>query len=88
MPPYLDDFMFMRSGLWQCVRMTRRVERDFVCAGLRINVPKCHSIPAHQRRQLEFDVDFTQGKFQVPADRWEALKVSTGALLSTRKGDK
>jgi len=49
--PYLDDFMFMKSGFWQCARMARRVERDFVRAGLRINVPKCHSIPAQQRRQ-------------------------------------
>ena len=86
--PYPDDFMCMKSGFWLCVRMARRVERDFVRAGLRINVPKCHSIPAYQRRQLGFDVDFAQGKFQVPSDRWEALKVSAGALLSARKGDK
>ena len=87
MLPYLDDVMFMKSGFWQCVRIARRVERDFVRAGLRINVPKCHSIPAQQRRQLGFDVDFAQGEFQVPADCWEVLKVSDGALLSARKGD-
>ena len=73
--PYLDDFMFMKSGFWQCVRMARKVERDFVRAGLRINVPKCHVIPAQQRRQLGFDVDFAEGKFQVPTDRWEAILV-------------
>ena len=84
--PYLDDFMFMKSGFWQCVRLARRMERDFVRAGLMINVPKCHSIPAQQRRQLGFDVDSAQGKFQVPADRWEALRVSAGALLSARHG--
>ncbi len=84
--PCLDDFMFMKSNFWQCVWMARRVERDFVRAGLRINVLKCHSIPAQQRRQLGFDVNFAQGKFQVPADRWEALKVSDGVLLSARKG--
>jgi hypothetical protein len=84
--PYLDDFMFMKSSFWQCVRMARRVEKDFVRAGLRINVPKCHSIPAQQRRQLGFHVDFAQGHFQVPADRWEALKVSAGVLLSARNG--
>ena len=87
MLPYLDDFMFMKSGFWQCVRNARRVERDFVRARLRINVPKCHSIPAQHCRQLGFDVDFAQGKFQVPSDRWdEALKVSAGVLLSARKG--
>ncbi len=84
--PYLDDFMFMKSGFWQCVRMARGVERDFVRAKPRINVPKYHSIPAHHRRQLGFDVDFAQGKFQVPADRWEALTLSAGVLLSTRSG--
>jgi len=84
--PYLDDFMFTKSGFWQCVRMTRRVEKAFVRAGLRINVPKCHSIPAQQRRQLGFDVDFAQGKFQVPVDRWEALKVSASVLLYIRNG--
>ena len=84
--PYLDDFMFMKSGILQCIRMARRVERAFVRAGLRINVSKCHSIPARQRRQLGFDVDFAQGKFQVPADRWEALKVSARVLLSARNG--
>ncbi len=66
--------------------MARRVERNFVRAGLRINVPKCHSIPAQHRRQLGFDVDFAQGKFQVPADRLEALKVSASVLLSARNG--
>ena len=67
--PYLDDFMFMKVGLWQCIRMARRVKRDFGRAGLRINMPKCHTIPAQQRRQLGFDVDFAKGKFQVPTDR-------------------
>ena len=62
------------------------MERDFVWAGLMINVPKCHAILAQQRRQLGFDVDFAQGKFQVPADRWEALKLSAGVLLSARHG--
>jgi hypothetical protein len=44
--PYLEDFMFMMSGFLQYARMAWRVERDFIRAGLRINVPKCHSIPA------------------------------------------
>ena len=33
--PYLDDFMFMERGM----------ERNFFLAGLKINMPKCHSIP-------------------------------------------
>ena len=71
---YLDYLMFIKSGFWQCVRMTRRVERDLVRAELlRINVHKCHSITAHQRRQLRFDVDFAEGKFQDPTDSWDAL---------------
>ena len=69
MPPYLDDFMFMRAGFRHCVRMARRVERDFVRAGLQINVPKCHVIPAQHRPHLGYDVDFAGGKFQVPDDR-------------------
>jgi hypothetical protein len=68
------------------VRMARRVERDFVRAGLRINVTKCHTILAQQRRQLGFDVDFAEGKFQVPTDIWEALHLSVGALLVSNKG--
>ncbi len=83
---YLDDFMFMKSSFRQCVRIARRVEREFVRAGLHINVPKCHSIPAHQRLQLGFDVDFAQGKFQVPADRLEALRVSANVLLFAKNG--
>ena len=43
--PYLDDFMFMIQGFRQCVRLACKVERDFILAGLKINVPKCHSIP-------------------------------------------
>ena len=69
LPPYLDDFMLMKIGFWQCVRMARQVERHFVRAGLRINVPKCHMIPAHQRRQLGFDVDFAEGNFQAHMDK-------------------
>ncbi len=61
--PYLYDFMAMKQGLWACVRLARRLESDFVRAGLRINVPKCHMIPTQQRRQLGFDVDFATCKF-------------------------
>ncbi len=86
MLPYLDDLMFMKQGFWPCVRLARRVEGDFVRAGLRINVPKCRRIPAQQRRQLGFEVDFAAGKFQVPADRREALKVSLESILAARQG--
>ena len=84
--PYSDDFMFMKRRFRQCARMTRRVEGDFVRAGLRINEPKCHTGMVQQRRQLGFDVDLAKGKFQVPLDRWEALKVSVVALLSSKHG--
>jgi len=72
--PYLDGFMSIKQGFQACVRLARRLERDFVRKGLRINVLKCHTILALQRRQLGFDVDFAVGKFQVPLVRWEALK--------------
>jgi hypothetical protein len=67
-PPYLDDFMATKQGLWACVRLARRLENNFVRAGLRINVPKCHIIPSQQRRQIGFDV--------------EALRVSVDAILT------
>jgi len=76
MLPYLDYFIFMKQGFGACVRLARRVEGDLVRAGLRINVPKCRMIPTQQRRQLGLEVDFAAGKFQVPAEWWEALKVS------------
>ena len=44
--PYLDDFMLMERGFWQWVRFARRAEKDRFLAGLKINVPKCHTIPA------------------------------------------
>ncbi len=60
--PCLDDFMFMIKGFWQCVRLlARRVERELVRAGLKINVPKCSQVPVQQIRQLGFDVDFEAG---------------------------
>ncbi len=80
--PYLDDFMFVNQGFWQCVRL----ERDFILAGLKINVPKCHSIPSQQRRQLSFDVNFRSGKFQVPADRLAALKALVDSILNAKHG--
>ncbi len=40
----------------------------------------------NSRRQLGFDVDIAEGKFQVPIDRWEALRDSVNALLNARKG--
>ena len=82
--PYLDDFVFMKSGFWQCVRLARKVERDFVRAGLKIDAPKCSPVPAQQRKQLGFVVDFIEGKFQVPGDRFEALKASVADILSSR----
>ncbi len=59
---------------------------DLIRAGLKINVPKRHNIPAQLRRQLGFDVDFAAGKFRVPADRWEALHASVGRLVYARHG--
>jgi hypothetical protein len=35
---------------------------------------------------LGFDVNFAAGKFQVPSDRWEALKVSVDSIMSARYG--
>jgi hypothetical protein len=78
--------MFMEHGIWQCVRLARRVEKDLFLAGLKINVPKCHTIPAQQRRQLGFDVDFAACEFRVPEDRWEALMASVGRTISALKG--
>jgi len=31
---YLDDFMFMKYKFWQCTRVARRVEGNFIKAGL------------------------------------------------------
>ena len=83
---YLDDFLFVAKGFWQRSRLARKVEADFVRAGLRINVPKCHTLPAQQRRHLGFDVDFADGKFRVPVDRWEALHESAEGLVGARHG--
>ena len=44
--PYLDDFMFMTHGFVACTRLARRVEKDFLSAGLRINVPKSCPVPS------------------------------------------
>jgi len=44
--PYLDDFVFMKHGFCQCARLAHRVERDFIRAGLQINMPKLNTIPA------------------------------------------
>jgi hypothetical protein len=60
----------MAKGFWQCARLAKKVEVDFVRAGLRIIVPKNHTLPTQQVRQLGFDVDSTDGKFRVPVDRW------------------
>ena len=81
----MDDFMFMANGFWQCARLARRMEGDFIRAGLKINVPKCHSITAQQRRQLGLDVDSAEGELKVPEDRWEALMASVGRVLSAHK---
>ena len=86
MLPYLDDFMFMKRGFLLCARLARRVEGDFIRAGLKINVPKCHTIPAQQLRQLGFDVDLAEGVFRVPEDRWVELKLAVDELLSARHG--
>ena len=82
--PYLDDFLFMKHGFWQCALLARRVEGDFIRAGLKINVAKCNTIPAQQRRQIGFDVDFADGVFRVPPDRCDALKLAVDSILSAR----
>ena len=84
--PYMGNFMFMKQGFGACVRLARRVEGDLVRAGMRINEPKYRRIPTQQRRQLGFEVDFAAGKFQVSADKWEALKVSVESILVARQG--
>jgi hypothetical protein len=62
------------------------MKRDFFLAGLKINVPKSHSIPAQQRRHLGFDVDFAAVEFRVPNDRWNALMASVEWTLSAHRG--
>jgi hypothetical protein len=84
--PYLDDVRFMMRGFWQYVRLARKVERDFVRAGLKINVPKCSLVLEQQIRQLGFDVDFEAGKFHVPKDRCEAPRASVKEILASRHG--
>ena len=76
----------MKQGFGACVRLARWVEGDLVRAVQWINVPKYRMIPAQQRRQLGFEVDFAAGKFNDPADRWEALKVSVESILAARQG--
>ena len=84
--PYVDDFMAIMHEFWACVRLARIHGGDLIRIGLRINMPQCHTIPAHQRRQLGFDVDFAEGKFQAPSDRWEAQKLSMDSILAVRQG--
>jgi hypothetical protein len=84
--PYFDHFIIMKYGVWQCAWLARRVERDFIRAGLEINVPKRHTIPAQHHRQLGFDVDFADSKFRVPVDRCDALKIAVAVILSARHG--
>jgi hypothetical protein len=84
--PQFDDFMFMKHGFRQCARLARRVEGDFIRAGLKINVSKCNTIPAQQRRQLGFDVDFADVMFRVPPDRCDALKLAVDSILSAQHG--
>jgi hypothetical protein len=84
--PYLDDFMFMAKGFWQCVRLAMKVEADFVRAGLRINVPKCHTLPTQQLSELGLDVDSTDGKIRAPVDRWAALREAAEGLVGARHG--
>ncbi len=55
-------------------------------AGLRIYVRKCHTLSAQLRIQLGFDVDFADGKFRVPVDRWEAPHASMSGLVYARHG--
>ena len=86
MLPYLDYFLFMAKGFWQCVKLAMNVKSDFVRARLRINVLKCHTLPAQQQRQLGFDVDFSDGKIRVPVDRWDALRASVEGLVGARHG--
>ena len=76
----------MAKGFWQCARLARKVEADFARAGMRINVTKCHTLPAQQRRLLGFDVDFVDGKFRVPVDRSEALREAAEGLVGARHG--
>ena len=60
------------------MRLARRVDRDFVRVGLKINAPKYSPV---------FVVDFEdEGKLQVPGDRFEALKASMEENMSSRHG--
>ncbi len=83
MLPCLDDFVFMKSDFGQCVMPTQRVERDFVRAGLNIDMPKFCLVPS---QQLGFDVNFEAWKFQIPEDEFVALKASVEVILTSRHG--
>ncbi len=73
--------MFFKHGFAACARLARRMEGDFIKAGLRIDVPKCRTVPSQQRRKLGFDVDFAKGEFRVREDRWDSLMASVVRIL-------
>jgi hypothetical protein len=62
-----------------------RIKGDCFKAGLHINFPKSGWIPMEERKHLGLDVDLGDGYFRVPTDRWEALQLSSDALLMTRR---
>ncbi len=51
-----------------------------------INFEKRDPIPLLARKHLGFEVDLRAGYFRVPADRWEALQLSTDAILMAKSG--
>ncbi len=84
--PYLDDLFFPKKGFRACRSVGIRVEEDLFKACLQINFPKSGLIPMLKRKHLGFEVDLDEGYFRVPTDRWEALQISTDALLMARGG--
>jgi hypothetical protein len=84
--PYLDDLFFPKKGFRACRSVGIRVEGDIFKGGLQLNFPKSGLIPMLKRKPLGFEVDVGEGYFRVPTDRWEALQLSTDALLMARGG--
>ncbi len=84
--PYLDDLFFPKKGFRACQSVGIRVEGDCFKVGLQINFPENGLIPMLKRKHLGLEVDVGEGYFRVPTDRWEALQISTDALLMARGG--
>ena len=72
---YLDDGIAVVEGKLEAGKASMTIQQDPARAGFVVNMTKCKLTPLQKCTWLGFDIDLHLGRFSVPQEKIDALKI-------------